>query len=51
MEETGLWRLFFRTGLPEAWLALRGLQEEERVQANQPAMTAFSVQASQKIKS
>ncbi len=32
MEEDGLWRLFFLSGLPEAWMALRGFQnarEEE----------------------
>lgn len=40
MEEAGLWRLFFATGLPQAYLALRGL-EEEREQPDQPAMTAF----------
>lgn len=36
MDEAGLWRLFFQTGLPEAWLALRGReaeQEQEQVQA------------------
>ena len=35
MEEPGLWELFFATGLPEAYLALRGQREEEI------GMTAF----------
>lgn len=38
MEEYGLWKLFFLTGLPEAWLALRGLNAEQE----EPALTAFS---------
>ena len=29
MDEQGLWRLFFATGLPEAYLALRGAVERE----------------------
>jgi len=29
MDEQGLWRLFFATGLPEAYLALRGAGETE----------------------
>ena len=29
MDEQGLWRLFFATGLPEAYLALRGAWERE----------------------
>ena len=41
MEEYGLWRLFFLTGLPEAWLALRGLRQE-RQQREEPALTAFA---------
>ena len=41
MEESGLWRLFFATGLPQAYLALRGLEEEREQLAEQPAMTAF----------
>ena len=28
MDEGELWRLFFLTGLPEAYLALRGEQQE-----------------------
>lgn len=24
MDETGLWKLFFATGLPEAWMAAHG---------------------------
>jgi hypothetical protein len=40
MENPGLWRLFFLPGLPEAWLALRGEQEEQE----EPAVTAFGPQ-------
>ena len=40
MEESGLWRLFFLTGLPEVWLAIRGQEEEKR--REEMAMTAFS---------
>ena len=29
MNESGLWELFFQTGLPEAWLALRETAEEQ----------------------
>ena len=29
MEKTGLWQLFFLTGLPEVWLALRDEAEEQ----------------------
>lgn len=32
MNERGLWELFRRTGLPEAWLALAGEREAERIQ-------------------
>ena len=41
MEELGLWRLFFATGLPQAYLALRGQQEEDHP-AGEPATAAFS---------
>ena len=44
MENPGLWRLFFLTGLPEAWLALRGEAEEQE----EPAVTAFGVQTAEK---
>ena len=34
MDEQGLWRLFFATGSPLVWLAIRRLErEEEREQA------------------
>ena len=29
MDETGLWELFCKTGLPEAFLALAGSREEQ----------------------
>lgn len=38
MDERGLWELFRRTGLPEAWLALAGEREERREEL---AKTAF----------
>jgi len=41
MNEWGLWRLFFLTGLPEAYLALKG-QEQEREQHTQWAVPAFA---------
>lgn len=40
MDEAGLWRLFFLTGLPEAYLALRGEQQER--QQTQLAVPAFA---------
>lgn len=45
MEESGLWRLFFATGLPQVYLALRGLQEEQEHMAQEPAMTAFGAKS------
>lgn len=38
MDEQGLWRLFFATGLPEVYLALRGTGREE---TEPQAKTAF----------
>ena len=49
MEDEGLWRLFFLTGLPEAWLALRGMREQPK-QTYEPAMTAFAVLPPREIK-
>jgi hypothetical protein len=40
MDQAGLWKLFFATGLPEAYLALRGEQDECEMFC-QPAKTAF----------
>lgn len=51
MDEEGLWRLFFLTGLPEAWLALRGAGEERPMPEREPAMTAFSVRPPRKTES
>ena len=50
MDEEGLWRLFFLTGLPEAWLALRENVEQQRPEY-EPAMTAFAVRAPQETQS
>lgn len=41
MDEQGLWRLFFQTGLPQAYLAIAGQRLEERDEREQPAKTAF----------
>ena len=41
MDETGIWRLFLATGLPQAYLALRGLEEQRDLAAREPAVTAF----------
>ncbi len=41
MDEGGLWRLFFLTGLPEAYLAVQGSREEERSLWEKTAKTAF----------
>lgn len=49
MDPDGLWRLFFATGLPEAYLALR---EGGRLPwAEEPAKTAFlpAAQPGQKL--
>lgn len=38
MDEHGLWRLFFLTGSPLVWLAVRRLEEErEQQERAQPA--------------
>lgn len=41
MEKDGLWRLFFQTGLPEMWLALRWLQDQSETD-DRGAIPAFS---------
>ena len=43
MDDGGLWRLFFQTGLPQAYLAIRGEQAGRagRAAADQ-AQTAFA---------
>ena len=33
MDEQGLWRLFFATGSPLVWLAIRRLEQDEGQQA------------------
>jgi len=47
MDESGLWTLFFATGLPEAYLALKGEGREEECAAQLPEKTAF--QGSERI--
>ncbi len=41
--EQGLWNLFFVTGLPQVYLAIRGreLERERAWEEEQQAMTAF----------
>lgn len=42
MDEERLWALFFATGLPQAYLVIRGVEEEREAQATLPkARTAF----------
>lgn len=41
MDESGLWELFFATGLPEAYLAIREERRSGEYLAEQPAKTAF----------
>ena len=42
MEQSGFWNFFFATGLPQAYLAIRGVREEREAQAILPeARTAF----------
>lgn len=41
MDERGLWELFYKTGLPEAWLAIAGEWEERSRQQEKLAKTAF----------
>ena len=41
MDRDGLWNLFFATGLPEVYLALRGAENEKNAPWAEPAMTAF----------
>ena len=44
MDERGLWKLFFATGLPEAYLAIAGERSElrrERESWEERAKTAF----------
>lgn len=41
MDERGLWRLFWNTGLPEAYLAIAGQRLEDEREQELPARTAF----------
>ncbi len=41
VNERGLWELFCRTGLPEAWLAIAGEREKRSQQREELAKTAF----------
>ena len=51
MKEEGLWKLFFLTGLPEVYLALRGERGETPALQEEHAMTAFVPRPDQKIES
>lgn len=41
MDERGLWRLFCKTGLPAAYLAVVGQRREDRARWPEPVRTAF----------
>ena len=41
MDERGLWNLFFATGLPEAYLAIRRERKKENAVPDLPSKTAF----------
>lgn len=41
MDEAGLWRLFFLTGLPEVYLAAKGEEGARQAAEYEPALTAF----------
>lgn len=41
MDEDRLWDLFFATGLPEVYLAVRGEREEKELRMQLSAKTAF----------
>ena len=47
MDERGLWELFCRTGLPEAYLALTELRREDAARREEPAKTAFQARTRQ----
>lgn len=51
MDEAGLWRLFFATGLPEAYLAAKGEARERQAAEYEPALTAFVTKPSVEIES
>lgn len=42
MDQAGLWRLFFLTGLPEAWLAVREGHREQDAPEREPAIPAHA---------
>lgn len=41
MDERGLWKLFFATGLPAVYLAAAGQRQEDRLRREEPVKTAF----------
>ena len=51
MREEGLCKLFFLTGLPEAYLALRAVRGDVVELREEPAMTAFVPRPDEKIES
>ena len=50
MDQDGLWRLFFTTGLPEVYLAIRGERGREALPESLPARTAFGGRTGRKEK-
>ena len=41
MDERGLWKLFYETGLPEVWLCIAGTRQASPQAGEEPARTAF----------
>ena len=40
MKKQGLWDLFWATGLPEAWMCIRGEPNEEKEEIENPPIPA-----------
>lgn len=49
MDQAGLWRMFFKTGLPEVYLALRGVRREDEEYPS--ALAAFRPRPSREAES
>ena len=45
METEGLWMLFWQTGRPEVWLAIRAIEQERR--GREQAIPAFRERSSE----
>ncbi len=51
MDDAGLWNLFWSTGLPEAYLAIRGRAYEREAEECPQALTAFRAQPPERKRS